>query len=149
MNYLDRASGIATSALRKQLELERRAFLRNRSLLLTLFAFGLINVILWMGQEFAYKDERVRMDEIGDALRRHQASLRDEETWLKSHRSFYQNYGDPAIYNQRIDSYEKGVSEYNQLVDEYNQLAKTAGSNWLLLPVPIPRASGKVLAKPR
>ncbi len=124
--------------------------------------FGMINLILWGGQELYYYNDTREINRIKISIENEKneiaylesriSSLSNEIDFKELELDRYKNanmidkYNKEVSsynlllnkYNNKINIYDYKIKEYNQKIEEVNVLIKSSGSRWYLIPIPLP-----------
>jgi len=127
-----------------------------------ILVFGVINGVLWVGQELYYgadtkkineietflKNEKLTVNTIETALSVEETQLDQKDNLLNSYKSFgnTEEYNNGVYeynnllqkYQLDLDNYKTKITAYNLKVDEVNALIKKSGTRWYLIPIPLP-----------
>lgn len=136
-------------------------------------AYGVLNGLLYLGQEIAAADDKREAEALDQELSRLEAEISGLETYfsnIEAQSGDIDAFGDglDALselarveatnrFNEMVDAwnaqvptiqareneYDQLISEFNQKVDLYNSAAEKAYSRWWLLPIPLPRGAGR------
>lgn len=129
--------------------------------------FGVINLVLWGGQELYYRKDTQEINRIEKLLDQEKIeitklqsrinSLSTEIDSKQAELDRYENTGMIDSYNTGVDSYNSLLDEYKSKVDVYNDklieynrnieqvniLIQKSSSRWYLIPIPLPGKSTK------
>lgn len=96
------------------------------SLIAIVVIYGVVNGVMWFGQEVYYHEDTVKLEQA-------EVRINELKVKLESFESRMQLSGATEI---EYKNYEKMIEEHNRLIEEYNSLAKESGTRWYVVPVP-------------
>jgi peptidoglycan hydrolase CwlO-like protein len=140
----------------------------GKRIITSIILFGVINLVLWSGQELYHRKDTEQIKEIENWLDSESVKIKNRESQLGSLESqissledFLDSYkhridlGEKHLadtynikvyefnnllnqYNSQFSEYEENMDSYNLKVDEVNDLIKNSGTRWYIIPIPIP-----------
>lgn len=139
----------------------------SKSIISVVLIYGILNLILWGGQELYYYEDTREINQIEKWLEEEKQKIflleqkidsqsieiEQEENKLTD----LENRRLTTLYNSNVDSYnyllegyendfdiyDEKIAKYNNKVNRFNELIKKSGSRWYLIPIPLPTKSIK------
>lgn len=96
------------------------------SLIAIVVIYGVVNGVMWFGQEVYYHEDTVKLEQTEEKINELKVKLESFENRMQLNGATEIEY----------KNYEKMIGEHNKLIEEYNSLAKESGTRWYVVPVP-------------
>jgi len=140
---------------------------KAKSVLGVLLIYGLLNLILWGGQELYYRDDTKEINRIEYFLELEEIEIKSLEKKIETQsfeldqrkveldnferQNFIDSYNSHvgaynlllATYKNNLDNYDYKLTQYNDKINKVNELIKKSGSRWYLIPIPMLSKSTK------
>ena len=169
--FLSKLKAIFRNAYKMILEwlkLHFAFFMNVRNFILYVLVYGLINLILWGGQELYYYKDTQEIKKIESHLENEKEQITSLESEINNQSNLLETKQKNLVslknnglidqynagaddynfllqeYESNVDIYNNRLAEYNKQVDRVNELIEKSGSRWYLIPIPIPVKSTKL-----